>query len=30
LADAQKNRFITASLSKEQIADMIQIPKPLK
>jgi NitT/TauT family transport system substrate-binding protein len=30
LADAQKNKFITAPLSKEQIADMIQIPQPLK
>ena len=30
LADAQKNKFISAPLSKEQIAEMIQIPKPLK
>jgi NitT/TauT family transport system substrate-binding protein len=30
LADSLKNRFITAPLSKEQIAELIRIPKPLK
>ncbi len=30
LADAQKNKFITAPLRPEQIAEMIQIPKPLR
>jgi NitT/TauT family transport system substrate-binding protein len=29
LADAQKNKFIAAPLRPEQIAEMIQIPKPL-
>lgn len=30
LADAQKNKFISAPLTPEQIREMIQIPKPLK
>jgi NitT/TauT family transport system substrate-binding protein len=30
LADALKNKFITKPLSDEQIAEMIQIPQPLK
>jgi len=30
LADALANKFITAPLSKEQVAEMVQIPKPLK
>jgi NitT/TauT family transport system substrate-binding protein len=30
LADAQKNKFISGPLSKEQIAEMIQIPKAVK
>ena len=30
LADAQKNKFIASPLSKEQIAETIQIPRPLK
>ena len=30
VADALRNKFITAPLSKEQIAEMIQVPKPLK
>jgi NitT/TauT family transport system substrate-binding protein len=30
LADAQKNKFIASALGKEQIAEMIQIPRPLK
>jgi NitT/TauT family transport system substrate-binding protein len=30
LADSLKNRFITTPLSKEQIAELIRIPKPLK
>ena len=30
LADAQRNKFITAPLSREQIAAMIRIPKPLR
>ena len=30
LADAQKNKFISAPLTSEQIREMIQIPKPLK
>jgi NitT/TauT family transport system substrate-binding protein len=30
LADAQKNKFISAPLTKEQIAEMIQIPKAAK
>ena len=30
LADAQKNKFISAPLTKEQIDEMIQIPQPVK
>ena len=30
LADAQKNKFISGPLSKEQITEMIQIPKAMK
>jgi NitT/TauT family transport system substrate-binding protein len=30
LADAQKNKFISSPLSKEQIAEMIQIPQVVK
>jgi len=30
LADALKNKFMHAPLSKEQIAELVQIPAPLK
>jgi hypothetical protein len=30
LADAVKNKFVTAPLSAAQVKDMVQIPKPLK
>jgi NitT/TauT family transport system substrate-binding protein len=30
LADSLKNKFITAPLSKEQVAELIRIPKPLQ